>query len=195
MTSGSKIRMEIRWVCTGCKVCTWSIAATTVSGKASFCNPTGTCSNLTIYVLSSMLDLEPFVVAQSTSVIRWGCHNFDLLRKLVLPDFPYSYSLVHPQMNPILLIMIRFSIFDSILPGWKKPRSSYNRNYRVLCLRNYIVCWDLGFGACGVHSSLFSLPNQWSNGAPLFGWKAPDWKILRQVSGLQINGWPIMSHG
>lgn len=37
-------------------------------------------------------------------------------------DFPYSYSLVHPQMNPILLIMIRFSIFDSILPGWKKKQ-------------------------------------------------------------------------
>lgn len=114
-------------------------------------------------------------------------------------DFPYSYSLVHPQMNPILLIMIRFSIFDSILLGWKKkkktPGASYNRNYRVLCLRNYIVCWDLGFDAwCVVHSSLFSLPNQWSNGAPLFGWKAPDWKILRQVSGLQINGKPIMSH-
>ncbi|KAJ6720940.1 STACHYOSE SYNTHASE-LIKE [Salix viminalis] len=52
-------------------------------GRDNSYNLIGTCSNQIIYVLSFMLDQEPFVVVLFLLV---GRHNSDLLMKLVLPD-------------------------------------------------------------------------------------------------------------
>ncbi|KAK6160967.1 hypothetical protein DH2020_004348 [Rehmannia glutinosa] len=131
MTSGSRTQMATRWEFIGYKGFSWSTAVITACGRANSFNLIGICSNQIIFVLSSMLVHELSVVDVYVSD-KVGRHNFDLLRKLVLPDGTIlrcqHYAL------PTRDCLFENPLFDgtTLLKLWNLNKNSHIKKFKAI---------------------------------------------------------------